>query len=400
MPCCKDRITVALEMPELEVLGVEENADGVLVRVKRWVDMAVCSGCGKTTDRIHSHWETKVRDLPVLGRKTMLVVMKRRFRCLNGCSPFLEFFRDLEKGKRQTKRYRNHLKAACRSTSISAASEKEEIGYKTLDRLYYERAGAKADGLMKQSLPMVMGVDEFSGKRGVRMHVSITDLSGPCKLWDVLKTKGCVEFIDYFKGYSREERMEVKAIVHDMDLGLNSWTKTMFPLAIHVIDKFHLVRTLLKHQERVRKAAYRGSRNILDQKKIRSAYFLIRKRSAKMGEGQKTQLEELFTISKSLKEAYDFKEAFMEWYDRPKRRADAESELYRLHDWLRSLPHLKRFSWALTKWRDEILNYFALTYSNGFTEGMNNKIKTVKRVGYGFQNFDRFRARIVDECMA
>lgn len=400
MPCYKDRITVALEMPELEVLGVEENEDGILVRVKRWVDMAVCSGCGQTTDRIHSHWETKVRDLPVLGRKTMLMALKRRFRCLNGCPPFLEDFRDLEKGKRQTKRYRNHLKEACRSSSISVASQKEEIGYKILDRLYYERAGAKADDLIKQPLPMVMGVDEFSGKKGVRMHVSITDLSGPCKLWDVLKTKGCVEFIDHFKGYSMEERMEVKAIVHDMDLGLNSWTKAMFPSAVHVIDKFHLARTMLKHLERVRKAAYRRSRSILDQKKIRSAYFLIKRRKNKMSEKQKEQLEELFGISKFLKEAYAFKEAFMEWYDSPKRRTEAESGLCRLYEGLRHIPHLKRFSWALTKWWEEILNYFALTYSNGFTEGMNNKIKTVKRVGYGYRNFDRFRARIVDECVA
>lgn len=34
-------------------------------------------------------------------------------------------------------------------------------------------------------------------------------------------------------------------------------------------------------------------------------------------------------------------------------------------------------------------------YSNGFTEGMNNKIKVLKRVAFGFRNFERFRSRIL-----
>lgn len=398
MPYYKDRITVSLGMPELDVLGMEETESEVMIQVKRVRDCEVCEGCGKITDRIHNHWWTRVRDLPMFGKKTFLVVMKRRFRCLNGCQPFAEGIPGFERYKRQTKRYRDHLEASCRNSSIAAASSKEEVSYKLLDRLYFERAGSKAKSVNQQALPEVMGVDEFSGKKRVKMHMGITDLSGKPKLWDVIKTKGCVEFIDFFKRYSKETRDKVRVIVHDMDLGINCWTKVMFGKAIHVIDKFHLVRTLLKHLERVRKAAYWRTQNPVHQKKIRSAYFLIRRRREKMSEKERAQLEELFTISKSLKEAYEFKEAFMEWYDRPKRRAEAESELCHLYQWLRRIPHLKRFSWALTKWWDEILNYFALTYSNGFTEGMNNKIKTLKRQAYGFRNFERFRVRILNEC--
>ncbi|WP_419029829.1 transposase, partial [Megasphaera massiliensis] len=44
-------------------------------------------------------------------------------------------------------------------------------------------------------------------------------------------------------------------------------------------------------------------------------------------------------------------------------------------------------------WRQAILNGLTQVYSNGFTEGMNNKIKVLKRVAFGFRNFERFRAR-------
>ena len=46
-------------------------------------------------------------------------------------------------------------------------------------------------------------------------------------------------------------------------------------------------------------------------------------------------------------------------------------------------------------WENEILEGLTRTFSNGFTEGMNNKIKVLKRIAFGFKNFERFRARIL-----
>lgn len=398
MPYYEDRIAVSLGLPELIVKRTEENEKEVRIWVKKRQEIACCPGCGKITDRIHSHWESGIRDLPLWGKKTILLIEKRRFRCPNGCRPFAEEFGCLERYKRQTKRLRKHLEEACRHSSLIEVSRKEGVGYKQLDRLYYEKAEARARDTELQELPKVLGVDEFSGKRRVRMHVAITDLSDKPRLWDVMKTKGALEFIEFFDRWAKEARDQVLAVVHDMDQGLRSWTTVMFRRAIHVADKFHVIRTLLKHLERVRKAAYRKCSSPQHQKKIRSAYFLIRRREKKMSERERQQLQDLFLISKPLQEAFEVKEAFCRWYDQPKRRSQAEQEFYPLYDRIRQIPHLKRFSWVLDHWREEILNYFALPYSNGFTEGMNNKIKTLKRQAYGFRNFNRFRMRILNEC--
>ncbi|MDD2592475.1 MAG: transposase, partial [Erysipelotrichaceae bacterium] len=50
---------------------------------------------------------------------------------------------------------------------------------------------------------------------------------------------------------------------------------------------------------------------------------------------------------------------------------------------------------AYQNWKGPILNSFISSYSNGFTEGCNNKIKVIKRNAFGFRNFDRFRTRIL-----
>lgn len=398
MPLHQDRITVALDMPEVKVLEVKEEGKVVTIKAIRRFEMATCPCCGKASNRIHSRWETKVRDLPMLGRKTMLVMEKRRFRCLNGCDPFLEEWDSIARYQRQTKRYQRHLDQACESSCIAAAVRKEEIGYKVIDRLYYDGLGETIDPFSLKPLPKVFGIDEFSGKRRVRMHLAMSDLSKEPKLWDVMETKGGVEFRDFFNRYSLSERLHVLAVVHDMDQGINAWTKSMFPLAIHVIDKFHLVRTLLKHLKRLRWQVYLRLQDPGSKLKIRKVCFTIRRRYETLNEMEKRKLEEAFEASKLLKEAYEFKEAFMKWYDTPKTRAKAESELCNLYTWLRRISHLKRFSWSLNQWWEPILNYFALTYTNGFAEGMNNKIKTIKRMGYGLRNFDRFRWRILKEC--
>lgn len=395
----QDRITVGLGLPSLEVERVEEDVKTVQVWAHSRQGVACCMGCGRVTDRIHSQWWTRIRDMPMFGKITYLHIHKRRFRCSHGCRPFLEDIPGLARYQRQTLRYQGHLEAACRSSAIAVVQRKETIGYKTLDRIYYHRAGAKADDFKQQPLPPIMGVDEFSGRRRVKMHMAITALGDKPRLWDVLPTKECNAFLDFFARYPREDRLQVQAIIHDMDLGINSWTTTMFPMAIHVIDPFHLVRCLLRHQERARKAAYQKSTSHKVKEHIRKVYWLIRRPQRKLTPEQMAQLDEVLALSVRLREAYEWKEAFMTWYRTKQRKHEAESGLYPLLDSLRQIPHLKRFGYTLTKWQELILNHFEQPTSNGFTEGMNNKIKTTKRLGYGQRNFDRFRIRILNECL-
>lgn len=394
----QDRITVGLGLPSLVVERTAEDTTAVHIWAHARPDVACCVGCGRVTHRIHSQWWTVVRDLPMWGKATYLHIHKRRFRCANGCRPFLEEIAGMAKYQRQTLRYQAHLEAACRSSAVAVVQRKEAIGYKTLDRIYYHRAGAKADDCRHQALPRIMGVDEFSGRRRVTMHLAITGLGEQPRLWDVLPTKECTAFIHFFAQYSKEERSQVQTIVHDMDRGINSWTTVMFPQAMHVIDPFHLVRCLLKHLERARKAAYTRCTSPQGKEQIRKAYWLMRKRPQHLTSEQTALLEAVLALSTRLRAAYRWKEAFLTWYRTTQRKSEAESTVYPLLDGLRQIPHLKRFGATLRKWQEPILNHFVLPVSNGFTEGMNNKIKVTKRMGYGQRNFARFRIRILNEC--
>jgi transposase len=72
----------------------------------------------------------------------------------------------------------------------------------------------------------------------------------------------------------------------------------------------------------------------------------------------------------------------------------------RLRNWVllaefTDLPEFKTSLTAIHNWDQYILNAFDYPYTNGFTEGSNNKIKVLKRVSFGVRNFPRFRNRIL-----
>lgn len=59
------------------------------------------------------------------------------------------------------------------------------------------------------------------------------------------------------------------------------------------------------------------------------------------------------------------------------------------------IPEFQKAIGTFRNWQTEILNSFAFPYSNGFLEGINNLTKVIKRNAFGFQNFERARAKIL-----
>ncbi len=78
-------------------------------------------------------------------------------------------------------------------------------------------------------------------------------------------------------------------------------------------------------------------------------------------------------------------------------RSKAEARLASLEERITndSLVEFKELLHTLTNWREEILNYFDYPITNGFVEGKNHRIKTIKRMAYGYRNMNNFRLRIL-----
>ena len=108
----------------------------------------------------------------------------------------------------------------------------------------------------------------------------------------------------------------------------------------------------------------------------------------------------MFELAPRLATAYYLKNKFLEVMH-CKNSYEAKKKLA---DWMllaefENMPEFEDCITAYRNWSQEILNAIDYPWSNGFTEGCNNKTKVLKRTCYGVRNFDRFRNRIL-HCAA
>jgi transposase len=135
--------------------------------------------------------------------------------------------------------------------------------------------------------------------------------------------------------------------------------------------------------------------------KDRRRYFkrskkLLWSRFHRLSEENQQAVEVMLNLSPRLKEAYLLKEKFLEFID----STTFEESKLKLKAWYMyvSISKLPEFDFCyatIQRWQESILNSYKVPYTNGYTEGVNNKIKVLKRNAFGIRNFDRFRSRIL-----
>ena len=180
-----------------------------------------------------------------------------------------------------------------------------------------------------------------------------------------------------------------------MNRGFRDVARTFFPNAKIIIDRFHVVRFCTQAMDTVRKSVQKQLPT--DQRRyFKCSRRLLLAHRAELSDEDKASLDVMLRFSDKLAQVYALKEAFYYFMAAP----DKTEANRRLDSWLDAcdriqLPEFKDCRKMLCNWRDYILNAFDIRLSNGYTEGCNNAIKTLKRASFGCQNFSRFRKRIL-----
>ena len=376
-----------------KITEAEEKIE-IAVEMKR--QMQECPQCGQKTDRIHDYRNQKIRDMSCFGRTVTLLLRKRRYVCECG-KRFYEKNSWLERYQRETKRTTLAILKDCGT----------EANYATIGKRYGvsgATAARRFDRLQMAApkiLPEVLGIDEFRGNSGgEKFHCILTDIQNR-HVADILQTRLERDLIDYFKKY---DRSTVKYFVSHMYKPYAEIAKTYFPGAIHVIDRYQLVRQARWACEKLRKDI---------QKKFSKShriYFkhsrkLLLKRASKLSEQELQQINIMLYASADLSNAYFLKEQLYRILDGIKDHTVTDkSDLKReFRMWIRDaldseIPAFVSCAHTYRRWLEPILNSFDCSYSNGFTEGCNNRVKVLKRNAFGFHSFKRFRSRILFSC--
>ena len=111
---------------------------------------------------------------------------------------------------------------------------------------------------------------------------------------------------------------------------------------------------------------------------------------------QRRSLCELFEAEPLIAEAWALKEAFRAIY-RSTSRSEAEQRLERFLAAVdrAAIPSFTAFAEGIRLWREELLAYFDQPITNGYAEGVINKVKVIKRRAYGLPTFNAFPQRVL-----
>ena len=351
-----------------------------------------CSCCGAETDQIHDYRIQKIRDISSFGKNVYLHLRKRRYVC-NSCGKrFYEENSFLPRYHRMTGRKNARIVEDFRDTvSASYIAKKHNISVSTALR-YFNLVAYSC-----KKLPEVLSIDEFKGDaEGEKYQTILTDPKNR-KIMDILPNRKESDLIHYFRQF--ENREEVKYFIMDMNPHFREVAEICFPKATIVIDRYHVTRQVIWALERVRKEVQKHLSGEW-RRFCKHSKALLNKPPNKLTDEERQKLRIILGLSTRLEQAYYLKNDFIFLMHSP--NSELAEEL--LSDWIvraecAHLPEFYECTRAIHNWSKYILNSFDVRYTNGFTEGCNNKTKVLKRVCYGVRNFARFRSRIL-HCAA
>ena len=382
-------IAELLDMEAFDFEGLEQNEKQIVLKVRMQRQTQECPACQTPCDQIHDYRIQRVKDSPIQGKLVIWQYRKRRYRCSCCGKRFYEGNYLLPKRHRITNRL-----AAYGIDQLQKKRSRKEIA---VSLGVSESSVCRWMNLMEfgkpSLLPRVLSIDEFRGNTEHEKFQCILTDPVHKKIVDILPTRKHEQIYNYLREFP--SRKQVQYFVMDMNQDYLSIAKSLLPNATIVIDRFHVVRYCTWAVEKVRKNFQK--KLLPEQRKyFKRSRKLLLMHMEDLNDENKAAVERMLLMSRELREAYLLKEKFYSFM-RSVDSIQAKERLreFRMHANVVDLPEFETFLKTLQNWEPYILNAFDCPYSNGFTEGVNNKIKVLKRIAFGYRNFRNFRTRIL-----
>jgi transposase len=398
-------ISIPLDIPDLRVLQTEITKTGELIlTVESTLSSTSCRRCGRTITARHGVDEPRLlRHLPILGRVVYLRIRPKRFRCPY-CDDHPTTTQTLDWYDPQalhTKAYERYLILQLVNSTFTDVEAKEDV---TADALLgiLDRWIAKSVDWDSLEPFATLRIDEIALLKGHGDFVAVISAlteQGDLHVLAVLPDRLKDSVMAWLKSIPAALRSRITTVCTDIWEGYITAVQQVLPDATIVIDRFHVARQYRNAVDELRKQEIRRLQKELPKamhSDLKHTLWPFRKRSADLDAEEQARLEGLFAHSPSLEQAYTLREQLTTIFDTARSKKDG---LRRIRYWRarvakRGLTCFDAFLKLLDSWQDLIANYFIKRQNSGFVEGLNNKLKVLKRRCYGLRNVVRLFQRL------
>ena len=360
-----------LNLQDVIITKIQHFESHILIYTQLPVKSHICPCCKQETSYIHDYRKRQIKDISAFGKHVTLIHNHRRYVCKHCGKRFAEDNPFAPRYYRVTLRLINEIfKKAESERSFTSIANEVNLSVSTVIRFFDMLAYDTP-----KELPQVLSIDEFKGNTGKEKYQVIITNPADGTVLDILPDRKQSHLISYFKQWEREERNTVKFFVSDMWKPYAELSEIYLKEATQLVDKYHYVRQVIWAFERVRKKIQKkyGKENRLLFKHSKKVLTM---RRSKLKPEQVEKVEYLLYFNDDLRSAYYLKELFYEILDCKDKNKGKEL----LSKWIliaqnSRLKDYQDCATTLQNWSKSIFNTFDYPYTNGFTEGCNNKIK-------------------------
>lgn len=373
-----------LGLEDTRVLDVSFDVEGLVVDVAPTWRVARCSECGEACPGYDRDRDRRWRHLDLAGMQLHLRYDIRRVRCPR-CGIRVERVPWADHGSWFTRPFEDHVGYLAQRSDKTTVSGLMRTAWKTVGAIIQRvvarhQRGDALDGLTH------IGVDELSYRRHHEYITVVVDhvrgavvWASPGKNADTLKA--------FFAELGAERCGKLEAVTIDMSKAYIQAVTECSPNAQIVFDRFHVQRLAQDAVDEVRRDEARAASSADERKSLKGTRWSLLKSFWNLSLFDSNRLASLQRDNKRLYRAYLLKEALVavldcrwEWFARKK-----------LDEWIRwarrsRLAPFVRIAGTVREYADGILAYVRSGLSNGRTEGLNGKARTITRRSFGFHD--------------
>jgi transposase len=396
-------------LKDVRVLHYERRGPDVELMVEQAVEDVRCPSCGGRA-QVKERPVVRYVDLPVYGTPMRLAWRKHRMRCRDDNCPRRSWV--LSDHRIAAKNCLLTTRAAKWATvqvgggrTVSEVASELACDWHTVNDAVttYGEALLQADR-KRLNRTTAIGLDETKFVRlGHTSHAdyatTVADVENH-QIIDILPTRNFTEVARWLDKQPEDWKERIRFGALDMSNTYAAVYSVVLPGADQVVDPFHVIALANRCLDLVRRrvqAERFGRRNKGNDPLYRARRVLVMGEE-KLDEHATVRLWSLLELGDPGGEvaiAYRVKERLRDFY-RTTDPDDARQVLDELkHHCLKpAMPlEVQKLGRTLRDWFDKICNFHLARVSNGPTEALNNLVKRIKRIGFGFRNFQNYRIR-------
>ena len=396
-------------LPEVTVLGLFSDHVRIELHIESIMERPGCRECGVLA-QLKGWREVVLVDLQFGGKPTALHWHKRRWRCVEEQCPNGSWTEQDDRIAHS--RMKLTRRAALRATedvgrrgrTVTEVAEELGCDWHTVNDVVVAYGEALVDHPGRFSTVVALGLDETAFLRCAPYYrtefvTSIVDVKAG-QLLDLVPGRGGPAPREWLMSQSAQWRDGVKFATLDLSGAYKAVLDACLPGATQVADPFHVIKLA---NERIDDTRRRIQNEVLGHRgrkgdPLYRARRLLTMAEQRLGEKGAEKMRGLLRAGDPYGQvalAWEAKEAVRELYGHQDQALalewiDALAE--DLTDQIRP-PEVRSLGRTLKRWRCEITAWHACHFTNGPTEAMNNLIKRIKRVAFGFTNFRNYRVR-------